>query len=155
VKEYYIISKDKDYEAVIDYWKAHNSNVLITIFASVSAARKPARPIGSEPPATPEPPVPLAETTVSAGENKVKTAVIKDFTAADKNKVKEAIAAIPDLQLSLSANDYKRIYAAYCQCPQSVDFHNSLVKICGAMDKAQRLYKALKPHYEGWRKNNE
>jgi hypothetical protein len=153
VKEYYIISGDKDYEAVIDYWKAHNRNISIEIFASVLAAKKSRQSIVPAPPEMPEPRAPLTEITPSAAadKNKVKTAAIKDFTAADRNNVK---TAIKDLQLPLPVNAYKSIYAAYSQCSQSVDFHNALAKICGAMDKAQRLYKALKPHYEEWRKAN-
>ncbi|MDR1508407.1 MAG: hypothetical protein LBS53_02070, partial [Synergistaceae bacterium] len=137
VKEYYIISKDKDYEAVIDYWKARDRGVSVAIFASVSAARKPRQPI-TPAPEPPEPQAPPEETTLpaSASKDKVNAAAVKDFTAADKNKVK---AAVKDLQLSLPVNAYKSIYAAYSRCPRSADFHNELVKICKAMDKAQRL----------------
>ena len=119
-KEFYIISKDRDYEPVIDYWKQNKPNVKIERRVAIS---KTASSPGKTAPAT----------TTSAS---------KKLDDATKKTIRDLVK-----DEKLSSGNYTGIYNLFLNEHEKQEFHAGLMQLF-EQKQATRLYGLLKDTFD-------
>lgn len=113
--DYVVVSKDRDFDAAIDFWTERRRDVTIALRASIASD-----PVGASTPATPAP---------------------VDSGAADEQVKRAVRAAVKELQLKPS--DYAVIYRAFAQENSVQELHTRLSK--DLKDRGPRIFASVKP----------
>lgn len=119
-KEFCIVSKDRDYEPVIDYWKQNKPNVKIEQRAAIS---KTAPPPGKTIPAT-------------------ATSPSKKLDDATKKTIRDLVK-----DEKLSSGNYTGIYNLFLNEHEKQVFHTGLIQLF-EQKQGSRLYKLLKDTFD-------
>lgn len=122
-KEFYIVSKDRDFEPVIDYWKHNKASVRIKQRIAVSPAISP-----------PDKPEPSTAPVAS-----------KKLDNATKKRIREIVK-----DEKLSPGHYTSIYNLFLSEHGPQAFHDELVQLF-ERKQGSRLYDQLKDIFDQYR----
>jgi len=132
--EYYIVSKDKDFDPVVDFFNENDIDGKKVRFARIEkiGANKAFKEVTKK--QTNKKNTPKKEKQQTAAES-----VPKELKNALRRELKP---------LKIQPSDYTKVYKAFLQTENKLDYHNFLVKEIQNTDKANKIYKATVSVFE-------